>query len=70
MMELAQLNENHKLLGELAGTWDYTVKMWMVPDAPPNESKGTATRKAHHGRPLFRPRCHGRNSRCPVRTAR
>ncbi len=46
MMELAKLNENHKLLAELAGTWDYTVKMWMAPDAPPSESKGTAVRKA------------------------
>ncbi len=45
MMELSKLNENHKLLGELVGTWDYTVKMWMAPDAPPTESKGTATRK-------------------------
>lgn len=45
MMELAKLNENHKLLGELAGTWDYTIKFWMAPDAPPSESKGTATRK-------------------------
>ena len=47
MMELAQLNENHKLLGTLAGTWDYTVKMWMSPDpkAAPTEAKGTAVRK-------------------------
>ncbi|MEO6969443.1 MAG: hypothetical protein ABI217_00935, partial [Chthoniobacterales bacterium] len=27
MMELSKLNENHKLLAELAGTWSYTVKM-------------------------------------------
>jgi hypothetical protein len=47
MMELSKLNENHKLLGELAGTWSYTVKMWMNPDpnAKPEESKGTAVRK-------------------------
>jgi hypothetical protein len=47
MMELAKLNENHKLLGSLAGTWTYNIKMWMNPDpnAPPQQSKGTAVRK-------------------------
>src|SRR5437868_12279775 len=48
MMELAKLNENHKLLADLAGTWSYTVKFWMNPDpnAKPQESKGTAVRKS------------------------
>jgi hypothetical protein len=48
MMELAKLNENHKMLADLAGTWSYTVKMWMNPDAnaKPEESKGTAVRKS------------------------
>jgi Protein of unknown function (DUF1579) len=48
MMELSKLNENHKLLADLAGTWSYTVKMWMNPDpnAKPEESKGTAVRKS------------------------
>jgi hypothetical protein len=48
MMELAKLNENHKLLADLVGTWSYTVKMWMNPDpsAKPEESKGTAVRKS------------------------
>jgi hypothetical protein len=48
MMELAQPNENHKLLASLDGTWSYTVKMWMNPDpnAKPDESKGTAVRKS------------------------
>ena len=45
MTELAKLNENHKLLAQLAGTWTYTVKMWMAPDAPPMESKGSAVRR-------------------------
>jgi len=45
MMELSRLNENHKLLGELDGTWGYTVRMWMDPSAPPQESKGTAVCK-------------------------
>lgn len=46
MMELSKLNENHKLLAEFVGNWNYTVKMWMAPGAPPNESKGTAVSKA------------------------
>ena len=46
MMEMAKLNENHKLLATTAGTWSYTVKMWMDPTAKPTESSGTATRKA------------------------
>jgi hypothetical protein len=48
MTELAKLNENHKLLASLAGTWSYTVKMWMNPDpnAKPQESKGTSVTKS------------------------
>jgi hypothetical protein len=46
MMELAKLNENHKLLASLAGTWSYTVKMWMDPNGKPSESTGTAVRKS------------------------
>ena len=49
MMELAKLGENHKILADLAGTWNYTVKMWMDPSAPPQESKGKAVRKAIMG---------------------
>ena len=47
MMELSRTNENHKLLASTAGTWSYSVKMWMNPDpnAKPQESKGTAVRK-------------------------
>ena len=48
MMELAKLNENHKLLTGLDGNWNYTIKFWMNPDpnAKPDESKGTAVRKS------------------------
>lgn len=51
MMELAKLNENHKLLASLDGTWSYTVKMWMSgdPTGKPDVSKGTATRKSVMG---------------------
>jgi len=46
MMELGKTGENHKLLASMAGNWAYTVKMWMDPTGKPQESKGTATRKA------------------------
>ena len=48
MMEMSKLNENHKLLADMNGNWNYTIKMWMGPDpnAKPQESKGTATRKS------------------------
>lgn len=51
MMELSKLNENHKLLSSLDGNWNFTIKMWMNPDpnAPAQESKGTATRKSIMG---------------------
>jgi uncharacterized protein DUF1579 len=53
MMEMGKLNENHKLLAQLVGDWDYAVKMWMAPGQPPSESKGTATRKAEMGGRYF-----------------
>ena len=44
MMEMAKLNENHKLLADLAGTWSYTVKM-MAPGETASTSTGSVTRK-------------------------
>ena len=51
MMEMSKLNENHKLLADMNGSWNYSIKMWMNPDpnAKPQESKGTATRKSVMG---------------------
>lgn len=34
--------ENHKRLEYYVGEWDADVKMWMDPQSPANESKGTA----------------------------
>src|SRR5438128_6324900 len=45
MMELAKLNENHKLLAELAGSWSTSVKM-MEPGKEPSVSKGNVTFKS------------------------
>jgi hypothetical protein len=51
MMALSQPNDNHKLLSSLDGSWDFALKFWMNPDpnAKPEESKGTATRKSLMG---------------------
>lgn len=46
MMELSKLNEHHKLLAVMTGSWTTAVKMWMAPGAPPSESTGSATCKA------------------------
>ncbi|MBA3832068.1 MAG: DUF1579 domain-containing protein [Chthoniobacterales bacterium] len=46
MMEMAKPGENQKLLGDRAGTWNYKLKFWMAPGAPPSESKGTAVTKS------------------------
>ena len=55
MMEMSKLNENHKLLADMNGSWNYSIKMWMNPDpnAKPQESKGTATRKSVMGGRYF-----------------
>ena len=39
--EAASPNEHHKILEPLVGNWEYSMKMWMTPDAPPEESSGT-----------------------------
>jgi hypothetical protein len=51
MIEMSKLNENHKLLASMDGNWSYTIKFWMNPDpnAPPQQSKGTAMRKSTMG---------------------
>jgi Protein of unknown function (DUF1579) len=53
MIELSKLNENHKLLAQLAGSWSTAVTMWMASGAPPMESKGTAVRKPIMGGRYF-----------------
>lgn len=45
MMEMAKLNENHKLLADMAGTWSTSVKM-MSPGEAPTTSTGTVTFKS------------------------
>src|SRR5947208_10530948 len=38
--DLARPNANHNLLGELAGTWNYVLKISMGPNKPPIETNG------------------------------
>ena len=51
MMEMGKVNENHKLLSGLDGTWNYKIKFWMNgdPSSKPEESSGTAIRKSMMG---------------------
>jgi len=54
MMEMAKPGENHQRMQKLVGTWSYTSKWWMSPDAPPSESSGTTvTRAVMDGRYLL-----------------
>ena len=53
MMELSKPGDNHKLLAGVVGTWTYTVKFWMSPDAPPMESGGTAVAREVMGGRYF-----------------
>lgn len=39
--EYATPGEGHKVLEQLAGNWDYSLKYWSSSDAPPEESTGT-----------------------------
>jgi hypothetical protein len=43
MMAAGAPGENHALMKKLAGNFDYTIKMWMDPSAPPMESSGKRT---------------------------
>lgn len=44
-MESMAPGEEHEKLEAEEGTWDATMKMWMMPGAPPAETKGTSQRK-------------------------
>jgi hypothetical protein len=49
MEKMGALNENHKLLEAMTGTWEYRNKMWMDPSKPSQESTGTCVTKAIWG---------------------
>jgi hypothetical protein len=41
MKEYSTPGENHEVLNYFIGDWDYTMKWWMAPQTPPQESSGT-----------------------------
>ena len=47
--EYSTPNDNHKVLDHFVGSWDYSMKWWMSPDAPPEESTGTSEVKSIFG---------------------
>src|SRR4051812_38812448 len=49
MMKAATPGEQHKKLAELAGSWEFTMKMWFDPSKSATESKGTSESKAIMG---------------------
>ena len=42
MKEYSTPNENHKVLDQLVGSWTYSLKWWMSPDAKAEESTGSS----------------------------
>ena len=43
--DVAKANANHQLLGELAGTWNYILKISIGPNKPPIETNGVVVRQ-------------------------
>ena len=43
--EYSTPNENHHVLDQLVGSWEYTMKWWMKPDSQPEESTGSSQSK-------------------------
>jgi hypothetical protein len=43
MMQAMMPGEHHEHMKKLAGNFDYTIKMWMDPSMPPQESTGKRT---------------------------
>src|SRR6266513_267705 len=51
--DLAKPNANHNLLGELAGTWNYVLKISMGPNKPPIKTNGVVVRQPIMGGRYF-----------------
>src|SRR6266566_7153595 len=51
--DLARPNANHNLLSELAGTWNYVLKISMGPNKPPIETNGVVVRQPIMGGRYF-----------------
>jgi hypothetical protein len=48
-MKTTRPGERHKFLEHLAGEWDTTTRVFMMPGTPPAETKGHASLKMIHG---------------------
>ena len=57
--KFATPSEGHKSFETLVGTWDTKVKMWMQPDAPPQESQGTSENRMTLGGRFLEQRYEG-----------
>lgn len=53
MVELGKPGENHKMLETTVGSWNYKVKWWMIPGAPPMEAGGASATKSVMGGRYF-----------------
>ena len=64
MMEMSKLNENHKLLADMNGSWNYTIKMWMNPGSERQAAGIQRHRdsKERNGRPLLCDGCDRQNA--------
>jgi hypothetical protein len=51
--DLARPSANHNLLGELAGTWSYVLKISMGPNKAPVETNGVVARQPIRGGRYF-----------------
>ena len=72
MMEMSKLNENHKLLADMNGNWNYTIKIWMNPDPKRQTARIQRHRypQEHHGRPLRGDGCDRQNADAGSKTAK
>ena len=58
--ELSTPGPAHRRLDALAGNWSYRMKLWMNPDAPPQEFRGTSENRWILGGRQLQTRHHGR----------
>jgi hypothetical protein len=59
MARAANPIEHHEHLADLVGEWAWTSKIWMQPDAPAMETKGTASNVMLMGGRFLRTEFHG-----------
>ena len=41
-LKMAEPGAEHAMLAKFAGSWETTIRIWMAPNTPATESKGTA----------------------------